>query len=191
MLIFKACRMFIKNKKKTKYGKRIYKKKYFTTVYQNEMKIGIVTKISIRKSTKIPEPIKPEDCLGYNKELQELFKTNPPIPIEATKKYEVSEQDGMFKVKLGTMLKGGIRLFNKDDHGNLVRVTKELQEEIQNSYPTNINPLNITPLPFRESGKHKDWLIKKIEDVDNKNIGVSEYLNTWIKSPSTIEVIDE
>lgn len=100
-------------------------------MYQNDIHIGAVTKLSKRSKSKIVEPTKPEDCFGYNKELHEFFKTNPPIPIEATKKYEVSEQDGMVKVKLGNMLKGRIRLFNKDDHGNLVRVTKEIQDEIE------------------------------------------------------------
>lgn len=183
MLIIKTHKMFIKTKKKTKCGKRVYKKKYFTTVYQNGMKIGIVTKISIsRGAGKLIEPIKPEDCLGYNKELHEFFKANPPIPIKDTNKCEVSEQNGM--------LKGGIRLYNRDDHGNLVRVTKEIQAELQNSYPENINPFRITPLPFREAGKSKDWLLEKIESATNDDIE-PEYINNWIQTPSTIEVIDE
>ena len=191
MLIIKTHKMFTKNKKKTKCGKRIYKKKYFTVVYQNDIKIGMITKVSISRGTsKLIEPIKPEDCLGYNKELHEFFKANPPIPVKDTTKYEVSEQDGMVKVKLGTILKGGIRLYNRDDHGNLVRVTKEIQEEIQNSYPENINPFSITPLPFREAGKSKDWLLEKIESTANGNTA-SEYINNWIQTPSTIKVIDE
>lgn len=190
MLIFKTHIIFIKNKK-IKSSKRIYKKKYFTAVYQNDIHIGAVTKFSKRNKSKIVEPTKPEDYLSYNKELQEFFKANPPIPIVDTKKYEVSEQDGMIKVKLGTMLKGGIRLFNKDDHGNLVKVTKEIYEELQNSYPENINPFSIRPLPFREAGIHKDWLIKKIKDVNNEDSIESDYINIWTQTPSTIKVIDE
>lgn len=182
MLIFKTHIIFIKNKK-IKSSKRIYKKKYFTAVYQNDIHIGAVTKFSKRNKSKIVEPTKPEDCFGYNRELHEFFKANPPIPVKDTKKYEVSEQDGMIKVKLGTMLKGGIRLFNKDDHGNLVRVTKEIYEELQNSYPENINPFSIRPLPFREAGIHKDWLIKKIKDVNNEDSIESDFINIWTRRP--------
>jgi hypothetical protein len=52
------------------------------TLKPNEIKIGMVTKVSITRGvSSLIEPIKPEDCLGYNKELCDFFKANPPIPI--------------------------------------------------------------------------------------------------------------
>lgn len=45
MLMFKTHKMFIKNKKKTKCSKRIYKKKYFTVVYQHDEVVNSIVEV--------------------------------------------------------------------------------------------------------------------------------------------------
>ena len=101
--------------------------------------------------------------------------------------------------KMETKLEDGDHTYYKPLEGAMLKPNvaedriweaKKWEAELQNSYPENINPIRITPLPFREAGKSKDWLLEKIESATNDDIE-PEYINNWIQTPSTIEVIDE
>lgn len=128
MLVIKTKLTFIKRHKKTKSGKKIYKKKYFRSLYVNDIHVGMVTKVSItRGAGKLIEPIKPENCMGYNKELYEFFKANPPIPIDVIENVSKGSFD---KLNDDNLPEGFEISFSEDINKKLVKEHIEFLENL-------------------------------------------------------------
>lgn len=189
MLIIRTKLSFIKKHKKTKTGKKVYKKKYFRTLYNNDIPMGMITSVSITRGCKpIEKTMFDENTPGWNQDIQDVFKKYPPIPIENIEISMPTEQLQSY----------GIRLFKGDEHETLtstsrrianMTIEERLEEakkwEVDNFYPHKVqavyqgskNILNDNNLPegFNitiETESEKDTLGKIISKVYNHNFTV-------------------
>ena len=118
MLIIKTKMSFIKKHKKTKTGKKVYKKKYFRTLFNNDIPIGMITSVSITRGTgnNIKKPVFDENSFGWNQELQDVFKEYPPIPM------------GWKNIPT--------KIFKGDEHKTLTSITRRIANETESEKDT-------------------------------------------------------